>query len=282
MLNTLLAGVAVTTMSMVSAHAAILDEVAGNIQFQFSGWDAAQVAYDTSAIADGAYLCANAADCDTASSILGDPAAPGAAGTDDTYGLARINSIIDQNTLGNLWSDGDNGDVLLAYFHDFTDEAVVRISATDTELYSIGGVADIYRIDAATFASVDRTDQSTIEADLAALIGDLYLHLEFQPGCDLIETYATLCGDFDLTTSTGNSSAYAIATGGSAVGKYPYEFLFTQDVRPCNIASCNNTSFNIFVRGGEADTIALPEPGTLGLLGLGLVGLGLAGRRRKA
>jgi hypothetical protein len=279
-LNTLLAGAAIITASSVSTQAATLDTLIGNLQLNFSGWDAAQVSYDTSLTANNTFLCTTAATCDVAS---GTPAAPGASGTDDTYGIARVTAILDiDNFNAGVWSDGTDGDVLLAYFHGFTDEAVRKLSGFDTQLYSTGGAVDIFRIDAATFSGIDYSNQSTIDADLAALLGDLYLHLDFQAGCDAIETYATLCGDFNLTTQTGNSSGTAVATGGAALGQYPSEFFFTQDVVPCGTAFCATTSFNILVRGGEATTTKLPEPGTLGLLGLGLVGLGLAGRRRKA
>jgi len=152
--------------------------------------------------------------------------------------------------------------------------------------FSQSGTVDIYRVDNATVAGLDLTNQTTLAADIAGLAGSLYLSLDFKPGCDAVETQATLCGDFDLTTLTGNSSGIAQASAGSAITKYPNDFFFTQDVEPCpaNQAGCspNGTFFNIFVRGGEANTVALPEPGTLGLLGLGLVGLGLVGRRRKA
>lgn len=281
-LSTLLAGAAVATMGMTTAQAAVLDNIGGDIVFKFIGYDAAQISYDTSGTADGAFLCTTAVGCDAASVPS---AAPGAIGDDDTYGMGRVNSIVDLNTFGNVWSDGTDGDVLLAYFNGFRDEAVQRVSATSTQIFSTGGTVDIFRIDAATYASIDLTDQATIEGDLAGLAGDLYLSIDFMPGCDAIETYATLCGDFDLTTSTGNSSGFAKAVGGAALAKYPFDFFFTQDVVPCDTqpaCSGSGTSFNIFIRGGEATTTALPEPASLGLLGLGLVGLGLVARRRKA
>jgi len=283
-LSTMLATAAVATMGLTGAQAGSLDSVGGNIQFQFTAFDGAQTAYDTTALADGAFLCHNsAAGCDTASIAGGGSAAgPGASGTDDTYGVGRVNSIVSLPLFNNQWSDGNGGDVLLAYFNGFTDQTVQRVSSTRTDIFSTGGMVDIYRIDSATFASIDQTNQSTITAGLAALTGSLYLHLDFHTGCSSVETSASLCGSFDLTTLTGNSSGLATATGGAAVAKYPNEFFFEQSVIPCNPSLCTGTSYNIFVRSGSASTIALPEPGTLGLLGLGLVGLGLVGRRRKA
>lgn len=282
LLNTLLATAAVAALSVSGANAAILDNVAGNIQFQFTAFDGAQTSYDTTGLADGAVLCATTAACDAASIAAGGAAASfGASGTDDTYGVGRVNSIVSLPLFASQWSDGDNGDVLLAYFGGFTDEKVQRISSTRNDIFSTGGMVDIYRIDAATFAGINQANQTTIDADVAALSGSLYLGLTFTGGCSSVETAATLCGSFGLTTFTGNSSGNAIATSGSAMTKYPNEFFFEQSVIPCSTALCTGTSYNIFVRSGSASTIALPEPGTLGLLGLGLVGLGLVGRRRK-
>lgn len=276
LITALFAGAAVATMGSASVQAATLDSVAGPVLFKFTGFDAAQVSYTRD--------CSGVADCDLASTS---PASPGASGTDDTWGIARVSGIVDTSVpLGPvLWTDGDDGDVLFAYFHGFRDDKVVGTANPTTEIFSVGGMVDIYRVDNATVAGLDLTNQTTLEADIAGLAGSLYLSLDFKPGCDAIETLATLCGDFDLTTLTGNSSGIAQATSGAALAKYPNDFFFTQDVEPCpaGAVGCTpGTSFNIFVRGGEADTIALPEPGALGLLGLGLVGLGLAGRRRKA
>ncbi len=283
LMTALFAGAAIAAMGGASVQAATLDSVAGPILFKFTGFDAAQVGYTRDC--SGATVAAGVADCDLASAPT--PAAPGASGTDDTWGITRVSSIVDTSVpLGpTLWNDGDDGDVLFTYFHSFQDFKVAGVGGGITEIFSTGGTVDIYRVDGATVAGLDLTDQTTLAADLVPLAGSLYLSLDFKPGCDLIETQATLCGDFDLTTLTGNSSGIAQATAGAALTKYPNDFFFTQDVEECpsGAVGCTpSTSFNIFVRGGEANTIALPEPGALGLLGLGLVGLGLAGRRRKA
>ncbi|PHZ83764.1 hypothetical protein CRD36_15480 [Paremcibacter congregatus] len=278
-LKTLLAGAAVATMGIASAQAGSLDAIGGDVKFLFDGFDAAQTGYDTST---PGFLCETVAECDLASTT---PSAPGSNSSNDTWGVTTISAIEPLNAGPfdpALWTEGEDGDILFTYFHGFEDKKVFVNSPTSTDIYSVGGMVDIYRIDAATLAGIDLTDQASIEADLAALTK--YLELSFIPGCSsIVAPAATLCGNFDFDTLNGVSSGSAVATDGTAMAKYPEIFEFEQSIEPCGLnVNCNGTSFNLVVRSGSATTTALPAPGALGLLGLGLVGMGLAGRRRKA
>ena len=270
-LSTILAGAAVATMGAVSAQAATLDAVAGDIKFLYDGFDAAQVSYSVD--------CATEAACDASSASVW---APGANQANDTYGYASVSSIKEIGGFGNLWNAGDDGDFLFAYFYGFNDYKVDGIGTGSTDIFSTGGNVDIYRVDATFMGTFYNTfsDQDDIEAALVGLT--TYLELDFVPGCDLIEASATLCGNFDLTSLHGDSVGFAQAVGGAALNKYPDDFRFEQSVKPCTFAFCDPaTSFNIDVESSSATTRALPEPASLGLLGLGLVGLGLVARRRK-
>ncbi|VAX04284.1 hypothetical protein MNBD_ALPHA03-1497 [hydrothermal vent metagenome] len=283
-LSTLLAGAAIATMGLTSASANTLDALSGPVTFQFSGGDAAQ-AYDTSGIGNGDTLCATVALCNGVS-LFGDDA-PGANQSNDTWGLVDVHSILG----GGGWNQGDDGDYLLAYFYGFQDAQVDRVSAYSTDFFSVGGSADVYRVDAADYAAIlaNQTDQNDIESILSSLTLSTYLELEFMPGgCSLSNPFATLCSNFNtdvLPNGAGFSRGIATVQGGDAASKYPGNFNFEQTTSNCatTLADpfvCN--SYNIRVNSGSATTTALPEPGALGLLGLGLVGMGLIARRRKA
>lgn len=268
--KTALAGAAVATMGIASANAATLDGVSGDIKFLYDGFDAAQSTYGAD--------CATVAACDAAS---GTPNAAGSNKANDTYGYASVSSIKQIGGFGNLWNAGDDGDFLFAYFHGFNDYKVVGAGTTSTTIFSQGGHVDIYRVNNAFMTANYNTftNQTDIETALAGLTA--YLKLDFVPGCDLAEASATLCGNFDLTTLHGDSVGLATAVGGTALSKYPELFRFEQSIKPCvGFAHC--TTFNVDIESSSATTKALPEPGTLGLLGLGLVGMGLVARRRKA
>lgn len=277
-LNTLLAGAAIATMSAVSANAATLDAIEGEVKFVFDGFDSAQTSYDTSTPGT---LCTTVAGCDAASISAN---APGANQANDTWGTVNILSIDEVNSPAPVleWTAGTDGDFLFAYFYGFNDTEVEVISAAETNIFSEGGHVAIYRVDAAFFGTLDRSNQAALEASLAG--ESLYLQLDFIAGCDSVVTDATLCGTFDLSNLLGASNGSAVATGGSAENKYPEEFQFEQSVEPCgvNVTCPAGSTLNLVVRSGSAVTTALPAPGALGLLGLGLVGMGLAGRRRKA
>jgi len=291
-LSTLLAGAAIATMGVTSASANTLDAISGDLKFQFDGWSASQTQYSAN--------CNSALDCDSKS--IGGPAAAGANGDDDAWGFANVNVITDSSPIP-AWTAGTDGDILLTYFHGFRDVSVVT-TGTDTVFASTGGVVDIYRIDVALYTdvidamNVVGADQQDLE-DILALAGyELYLHLEFFGDCGAVAG-ASFCSNFDTDIGefgkgSSNGTAKVEFPGGSAESKYPDDFLFTQDTESCvslfdgvtRNGDCSevedNDTFILNVRGGEATTTVLPEPGALGLLGLGLVGMGLLGRRRKA
>lgn len=277
-LSTMLVTAAVATLGITGAQAGSLNSVAGPVKFLYDAFDAAQNKYTRSC--GGAAVALGIADCDAASSPSD---APMANQPNDTYGLAEIANIKENIFGGNiLWSDGTAGESLVAYFYGFQDYDVNFVSAGQSNILSSGGHVDIYRVADNFLTTINTTSQATIESDLA-LVPTKYLTLDFVPGCLTGNTDATLCGQFNLATLTGNSDGFATATGGTAATKYPNLFHFEQSVTPCGFSTVcpTGSAFNITVNSSSATTVALPEPGTLGLLGLGLVGLGLVGRRRK-
>ena len=280
-LGLLLAGVAVVTMGSMTTQASILDDIKGDVKFLFDGLDSAQTTY--ALIGSAQVICTGGvALCDAKSAP---PAAPGTNDASDSWGLTRVTAIKDQNDIfgPNLWNSGDDGEVLFTYFRGFQDIHVEEFSSGAVEIFSIGGVVDIFRVDTA-FTVGTLADQAALEAKFAG--EELYLTLAFTTGCSITHATATLCGEFttDSLLLAGSSDGFANATGGTAILKYPKVFDFIQSTKACPGAICAGTSFNVEIFDGSAVT-KVPEPGALGLLGLGLglVGLGLTlnGRRRK-
>ena len=284
-LSTLLAGAAVATMGVSFAQAGSLDSVSGPISFQFDGFDGAQTAY-----AGLGSICTDIGTCDAASAPT--PNAPGSNQNNDTYGYAFVSSITQTGVTPNPWNAGEGDDFLFVYFHGFQDSRVDRASvgsSTLTAVESQGGYADIYRLDSAmlstlfTLGDINLDNQADIQSAITGWGITAYLNLEFIPSCGT-GGLATLCGTFDNAILQGQSGGNAMAIGGDAQTKYPNAFNFVNNVEPCDLTTACPTGslFNTVLRASSANTVALPEPGALGLLGMGLVGMGLLGRRRKA
>jgi len=293
-LSTMLATAAVATMGMATAQAGALDSVGGPIQFNYNAWDAAQVSYDPASAGTGGVICNTVASCNAASGSAGGPGSNGANPFDDTWGTAKVTEIINQSGTGLPQWNASANEILFVYFHNFKD-SLVTTDGTTIFTKSEGGTAEVYRVTTAqSDALTGSVDQAALEAALASLAAPTYLELTFNhnaPGfaaapCDPTNASSTLCGNFNAASLSGTSIGYASATGGTALSKYPNDFQFVQNFVACGpslVVQClAGTSYNTRIGTGNIRTTALPEPGTLGLLGLGLVGLGLVGRRRKA
>lgn len=295
--------------SVSVASAGPLSGVSGAVKFVYDGFDAAQTQYDYTSVDASGVLCDNTMvgnECNAAANLVGGPAAPGANGTDDTWGVASVTSIKpDTNAPGaNFWGAGENGgEYLLTYFHGFEDIRVVVLdngtpldqSDDVVNTFSSGGLVEIYLVDLSTLqAAYAAVDQGALMTILSAPGMETYLELAFDPVCSPTITTATLCGTFDFDDFEGDSNGDAHVVGGTAADQYPNNFEFGHRVSACSDVTLDNagnpvllpciadTSWNIEVHDGSATTTTIPEPASLGLLGLGLVGLGLASRRRKA
>lgn len=288
------------TMGIATAQAGTLDSVAGDVRFRFIGWHGSQNSYNAN--------CSTEASCDAQSIANGGEAgAFGANSGDDFWGYSNLTPIEPADGGGSLFSAGDDGDYLIAYFHEFRDVSVNIITADIGLFKSDFGVVDIYRVDLAKSLEIaaamnlSGAGQNALEAAIDIDTADLFLHLEFYGNCDdsgtgsFCSSFFNSIGDYGNGVASGTAKVVAPGDGngdgGSAGAKFPFDFEFLQNTTRCdfgendaneNCDSVNlNSNFNFFM-DGSAITTALPEPGALGLLGIGLLGLGLAGRRRKA
>lgn len=290
----LLAGASVLAFSTA---ASALSLTGGDLRINFVNVDSATSTYPL--IGANQTICTTVADCDVASGALaGSSLAPNAIGSEDTWGLLDVESIRSADNSITYWSKGDNGETLQGMFYgldDFRVEEIFNVTGDTVATFSHGGKLDLYLSGADNFgANTGPAGRGGLSTYAPLTSGTLYLSLDFTTGCGSTPTVAsaTLCGSFDSNT-VGGSSGFLKVTGGSAAAQWDTnnaaalsgllnpvdpeaDLFFTNEFTP--VGAGNGWSV---VSNGNAIGTKLPEPGTLGLLGLGLAGLGMGLRRRK-
>lgn len=253
------------------------------------------------ALSQSGTSCTTVAGCNASASAP----APNAVGSDeDTWGVLRVNEI--RNLGGDiLWQAGGT-EHLYGMFYGFADQTV-EWSTTNGggsftfSAWSVGGKVKIWEHAAAIsdFGSVVTPDvgpanRTALDGYLGNGVtqlnnGNLWLELNAVGGQSVANTeaagFTTLQSSFGSTDFSGASDFFANAVGGAAAS------LFYADLPDENGVDrdffVNNTnklqgrgSWTVRADTASASNIALPEPGSMALVGLGLMGLA-AMRRRK-
>ncbi len=276
---TTVAGLMAATMAM-SANAFTI--MGGNFKMTVDGYVNGTI-YDTSAPGT---ICSSVAGCDSVALLP----ATGATGSVDSWGILSVSSIVNTATNTTMFSRGVDG-YMIGSVTGITDFTSVALSPGFQKDYATGGAINLYLSSTNYNPSVLSSNQAAVIASITNL--PLYLSLDFAIGAGNsgVGATASYISTFDTDTTTGSGSGYLNVTGGTAAP------IFDSNAVTTAAGGVSDASFNVTlapmqpgdagIAGGWLATstsavygTALPEPGSMALMGLGMFGLAALRRRR--
>ncbi len=211
----------------------------------------------------------------------------------------RANDIANGNPI--LWQSGDNGMELTIYFYDYVAENFDPSGGADVKIGFTGGKVEIWAGAAGNFAPT-----TTQAGGIAtATDGVLWLSLQGSPiGLEALgsseygsvsNTPITLRSVGPLASGSVGGLGNLDVTGGLAAGHFDTNTFNCTPGLPGS--PCPNSADKVFTSSGqlganpsaagwaffgtgEVQDFAIPEPGSLALLGVSMAGLGFGARRK--
>jgi hypothetical protein len=203
--------------------------------------------------------------------------------TGQTLQAVGIVNTISFPSLSSVWSNGQNGIELAFVVDNYVSNVVAFPSVTLT-----GGTATFYALPANTAITGYGSVSADIDAIRAASLGEFLTVkgvAEDAAGDTLVSdltngslsTFTAADGNGFLDVTGGDAGAYfATQTFANAFDPTGFsDFTLTSDFSTSSTAGEFGVSGSVTLKGN-----AVPEPFSLGILGLGLVAVGVAHRRR--
>jgi hypothetical protein len=262
----------------------------GDYKFTIDNYDAGTTGYPV-----GNPVCNTVAGCD---GIVGITPAPGAVGSEDTWGIFSVASVENVSTASTIFTRGVDG-YLTGVFGGLDDQYVTNVNTgpgtNTTTALAVNGFVDLY-LNTTDYNPNPNGDSNgpggrigtTGFKSITDIGGTLWLSADFGAGVNGGYSAATYQTTYNSASIAGNGQGFLDVTGGSQASLFNTNSLTDPNGGSHDLFltatyddSANNASsigWSVVSAGQVQGRASVPEPGTLFLVGGLLVGMGVVRR----